>query len=353
MPIHQLKRIEDCMRDKIMYLDYLLYKGINFFKYKSFPKKINRILVIELLQLGDVLVATPILKVLKEKYKHAYIDILVNPQTKILLEKNKNIDQAIVYSSWSETKRILKEKKYDLGIILHPGSLKISSLLLLGGVKYRVGATKVGIFSGKGFFLNKKVKPNRKWQHKIQDNLDVLRSIDIKLKENQKIEITIDQEAKKIVTKFLKQWKGKKIIIHASSKHQSHKWMPERFARLADILVTKYKATILFTGTKSDVQEINYIMSNMRYKEHAHNIAGRTKIEQLIALTSEVDLVVTIDTSMTHIASATNTPIVVLFGPTVPVFWGPTGKKSGFIWKEKEACVGCRRSFCVYNKKYE
>lgn len=353
MPIHPLKRIEDRIRDGAMQLDYLLYALLNPFKFKRFPQKIERILVVELLQIGDLLVATPVLKALKEKYKQAKIDILIQPNLKSLLETNKNINEYIPYTSFTEVKQKLKEKKYDLGIILHPGSLKISKLLWLAGVKYRVGATKTGFLSGKGFFLNKKIKPNNKWQQKIEDNLDVIRSLNIEPKEKPKIEMTRDQTAKKTVAQFLKKWKGKKIIIHASSKHHSHHWMPERFARLADTLYIKYKVTIFFTGTKDDHHEIEYILHHMKHKHHAYNLAGKTSLQELIALIEQVNLVITIDTSVTHIASATNTPLVVLFGPTVPIFWGPSSKNSRYIWKEQEACVGCRRSFCVYNKNYQ
>ncbi len=353
MPIHPLKRIEDRLRDVAMRVDYAAYLVTNPFKFQALPKKINRILVVEMLQLGDILVATPAFKALKDKYKSAKIDVLINPATRTLVEGNKHINEIISYTSFGETLKRVSNNKYDLAIILHPGSLKISALLLLAKVKYRVGATKAGVFSGKGFFLNKKIKPNLKWQHKIEDNLDVLRAINIHPKEKPKIEVPVDQNAKKVVAKFLKHWKGKKIMMHMVSKHKSHHWMPERVARLADALITKYKATLLFTGTKGDIRHIEYIRSHIRQKQRTQNIAGRTNMRQLVALTSEVNLVVTVDTSVTHIASATDTPVVVLFGPTVPIFWGPSSKKGRYIWKEKEACVGCRRSLCIYNKGYE
>ncbi len=353
MPIHPLRRIEDKLRDKVVQLDYMLYLLLNPFKFKKIPQKVSRILVIEMLQLGDFVVATPTFKALREKYKNAQIDILIKSETKLLAEGNKNIDEIMVYKTWKEAVNKIKEKKYDLGIMLHPGSFKISSLLLLGGVKYRVGATKVGMFSGKGFFLNKKVKPNLVVQHKMEDNLDVLRSINIHLKEKPKLEIAPDAKAEKIVKKFLGNWKGKKIIIHSASKSPSNRWVPERFARLTDALIAKYKANILFTGAKEDHQYIDYIRQHVRQKEKTHNLGGRTTLPQLVALANQVDLIITIDTSMTHIASTTKTPVVVLFGRDLPACWGPTSKKSAYIWKEKEACVGCRRTFCVYKKNYE
>ncbi len=353
MPIHPLRQIEDRLRDGAMMLDYWFYLVVNPFKFKKFPQKVNRILVVEMLQLGDLLVAMPVFKALKEKYKKAQIDVLINPTTQLLLQGNKYVDEIILYTTWNEVLDKIKKQQYDLGIILHPGSLKISSLLLFGSVKYRVGATKVGMFSGKGFFLNKKVTPKLQWQHKIEDNLDVIRAINIHLKEKPKIEIAIDPKADEIAMQFLKYWKGKKIIIHTASKNLSNRWIPERFARLADALIAKYKATIFFTGAKEDYHDVEYIRQHIRQKKNTHNLAGRTTLPQLVSLANRVGLVITVDTSMTHITSATKTPLVVLFGRDIPKCWGPSSKNSRYIWKEKEACVGCRRTYCVYRKNYE
>src|SRR3989344_1101239 len=350
MPLPPLKRLEDRLRDAAQLVDYGLYLVFNLFKFKRFPNKIKRILVVETLQIGDLLVATPVLRALKQHYKSAKVDVLVQPHTAQLLEGNTSVDAVIPFTSFADVLSCLRENKYDLSILLHTASLKMSWLLLRAGVQYRIGATKSGFLSGKGFFLHKKLRPVIKDQHKIQDNLDVLRSIGISPKDSS-LELHLQKKAVAVVNKFMKHFKGKTIILHASSKHKSHHWMPERFARLADALVHKYKSNILFTGTKDDLHHINYIIQHMRQRQRAHNLAGRTTLSQLIALVDAVDLAVTIDTSMTHIASARKTPVVVLFGPTMPPFWGPSSKNSRYIWKE-DTCVGCRRSFCVYNKNY-
>ncbi|MBI1972807.1 glycosyltransferase family 9 protein [Candidatus Woesearchaeota archaeon] len=350
MPLHPLKRVEDRLRDVAQLVDYGLYLVFNPFKFKRFPTKIKRILVVETLQLGDLLVATPVFRALKQHYKSAAIDVLVQPPASQLLEGNTSINTVIPFTSFADVLSHLRENKYDLGILLHPASLQMSWLLFRAGVQYRVGATKAGFLSGKGFFLHKKIKPTLKMQHKIQDNLDVLRALPILVKDAS-LELPVHKKAAAVVATFMKHFKSKTIILHTSSKHKSHHWMPERFARLADILVHKYKATIFFTGTKEDHHHVHYIISQMRQPHKAHNLAGRTTLPQLIALVDAVDLVVTIDTSMTHIASARKTPVVVLFGPTMPAFWGPSSKNSRYLWKD-DVCVGCRRSFCIYGKNY-
>ena len=107
MPIHTLKRIEDRTRDIVQSLDYLLYITLNFFKFKPFPKEINKILVVELYNIGDILVITPLLKALRQKYKTAKIDVLLKDSMKHILSNNQNINNTIPYTNFKETKKKL------------------------------------------------------------------------------------------------------------------------------------------------------------------------------------------------------------------------------------------------------
>lgn len=352
MPIHTLKRLEDWTRDCVLWKDYLLYLLFNFFKFKRFPKKIDHILVVELLNVGDILVATPTIRALKEKWKDASIDVLVAQHCTELLKNNRDVHEVIPYTDSQTIRKRLREKKYDLAVLLHPGSFNISWLLFTAGIKYRAGCTKSGITYGKGFFLHKKIKPNNTWQHKIEDNLDVVRAIGADTK-NKSIELLVDPSARKKTQVQLKKY-GKNIIgIHAPSQHRSQQWISERFAAVADRLVEKYHCSILFTGTKTEREYITSIINKTKHKKQIANYAGKTNLQEFIALIDSLKLLISIDTGAIHIASARNIPTVALFGPTIPMFWGPSHEKKRVIWKKETACVGCRKYYCVFDKNYE
>ena len=340
------RKIHDKIADLVMWLDYLVHLIFNPFKFKKFPKKINKILVIELLQLGDLIVITPTLRAIKNRFKRAQIDMLVNSNASELLDDNINIGNILIYKDFYNLIKVLKRNKYDLGIILHPGSFKISLALLLGKVKYRVGCTKVGLLSGKGFFLNTKIKPNLQWQHKIQDNLDVVRSI-VADTDNIRLEVHSNKESRNYIENLFVKNKVKKddlvIGIHTYSKHKNQRWYEERFADLADELIEKYKAKVVFTGAPGEEDYINSIINKMKFKPV--NLVGKTSIKQFIALIERLNLLVSVDTSAIHIASALNKPVIALFGPTIPTFWGPTSDKSSVIWKTN-VCSGCRLYYC-------
>ena len=341
------RRIHDKIADFTMRLNYVVYLILNPFRFKKFPKNVNRILVVELLQLGDLLVITPALRALKNKFKYAKIDVLVNDRTKDLLYGNNNINKILIFKDFNTLVKDLRKNNYDLGIILHPGSIKISFALLLGKVKYRIGCAKVGLLSGKGFFLNKKIKPNLRWQHKIQDNLDVVRSIGADTN-NYKLEVFTDKRSKDYTNDLLKNnniTKNDLVIgIHPYSKHYTQRWYEDRFSELADNLIKNYNAKIIFTGAPGEENYTNSIIQKMKHK--SINLVGKTNIKQFIALMDNIDLLISVDTSAVHIASALNKPVIALFGPTIPQFWGPTSDKSIAIWKSS-VCTGCRRYYCA------
>jgi heptosyltransferase II len=352
MPINIMKRIQDFIRDGVQSKDYIIYLILNPFKFKPLPKTIKRILIIELLNIGDIITITPAIRALKHHYKQVKIDVLVKPAMKEVLKGNPHITNIITYKGYKRTKQEIKQKNYDLGFLFHPGSWKASMLLFSGKVKYRIGGTKTGIWYGKGFFLNKKIFPNNTWQHKIDDILDVIKAVKIEPKDKQ-LEIYTTKKAETKIKKYLKGKKKPIIGINAASSHWTQQWYPKKFAEVANNYITKSKATIIFTGTKNEKYQVEEIIKHVKKKKNILNLCGKTSFQELIALIKHLNLFLTIDSGATHIASALNTPTVTLFGPTIPTFWGPTGKNSSYIWKEKKACVGCRRYTCVYNKNHE
>ena len=116
------RKIINVLRNSALWLDYLLYFTFNPFKFKKFPKLIRKIIVVEDLLIGDLLVIVPVLRALKYKFD-AQIDILVSP-------KMIDVAESLPYITNVVASNNNLDKGYDLGIILHSGTFK-SSLALL------------------------------------------------------------------------------------------------------------------------------------------------------------------------------------------------------------------------------
>ena len=301
-----------------LWIDYGLYILFSPYKFKTFPNKIKRILVVEELLIGDLIVTGPSIRALKHKF-NAQIDILVNKDMQEVAESLPYINKVV-------TDKDKLDKNYDIGIIFHKGSLSTSYSLLKNKVKYRIGCTKVGVLSGKGYFLNKKILPNVKEQHKIDDNLDVIRSIGVETMDKS-LELLTDRDSDKKIKNLFKEAKLKKfkVVIHPGANYKKHEWVKERYQKVIDFLDKELKCNIIITGAPKDVPLADFICKNTN--AIILDLAGKTTIKEFFSVIKSVNLVISVDTSAMHVAAAFKKPVVTIFGGGFPKVWYPYTEK--------------------------
>lgn len=111
------------------------------------------------------------------------------------------------------------------------------------------------------------------------------------------------------------------IIVHPGAKQSFQRWQADRMASVARMLSARgYR--VIITGSRAEHGLAATVTRAAGLPAEA-NYAGRTSIVQLAGLVARARLVITPDTSMNHLATATSTPSVVLFGPSDPRQWGP------------------------------
>lgn len=352
------KRVGNFFRPLIWYADYGVFLLVNPFKFKKMPSTFKNILVVEMLYIGDVIAVTPTIRTLKQKFPDAKITTMLVPSMVDIISGNPNVDSIIAFSKDDfkyKFHRIAEslKGKYDLAIIMHPGreigSYTISKLLYEAKIPFRIGSTKVGFMEGRGFFLHRKTKPTFKYKHKINDNLDVVKLLGVTITDKH-LEIYTAPEADDYIARLLKKNKIMSndfvVVIHAAAKHKTHYWFDDRFAKLADILVEKYNAKIVFTGAIEDFMVNTNVIRLM--KHNAVNLAGLADIKQLFSIVNRANLVVSVDTGTMHVAAALERPVVALFGAGDPRNWMPYSPlgNARYIYKKNEACVSCRKYEC-------
>jgi len=133
------------------------------------------------------------------------------------------------------------------------------------------------------------------------------------------------------------------IAINPVAKWETKLWANKKFSQLADILIDRYDAKIVFTGGPDDRPTIKDIMAVM--KGHAVNLAGHTTLKMLAALYEKMVFVVSTDTGPMHMAAAVGTPVVALFGPTAPWRTGPFGSIHQIVRAELD-CAPCFKREC-------
>jgi heptosyltransferase-3 len=156
--------------------------------------------------------------------------------------------------------------------------------------------------------------------------------------------------------------KNKLIVIHASSRWKFKEIPIETWANIIDKLKSK-KINVVLDGSKEDLKTNQAIADLCLLKP---NLTNDFSIEDTTALYEMADLVVTIDSMSTHLASATNTPVISIFGPTNDLNWRPWKVKYQVIALSQaddptfacrpcgmDGCEGTKVSQCLVQMKPE
>ncbi|MEL6152092.1 MAG: glycosyltransferase family 9 protein, partial [Chloroflexota bacterium] len=126
---------------------------------------------------------------------------------------------------------------------------------------------------------------------------------------------------------YLSEWDiadGDRIFcIHPGSGTKIKQWDNDKWAQTADILSEQLDATTVFTGSATEYAQIQEIGTRM--EKPFITTAGDTDIGQLAALYNRAQVVIGPDSGPMHIAIASGTPTVTLFGPADPAEFGPWG----------------------------
>lgn len=118
---------------------------------------------------------------------------------------------------------------------------------------------------------------------------------------------------------------GPLVGLHIGAKAANRRWPPECFTALGDELVERYGARIVLTGSESERGLTQTVAERMRCP--VLDLAGRTDIGAFAAVIARLDLLVSNDTGASHLAAATRTRSIVLFGAEVPERYAPLNKE--------------------------
>lgn len=318
---------------------------------------VKNILLVRTDRIGDVILSLPMLPLLKRRFPHARISVLVRSYTRELVERHSCVDEVLVYehedsirSLWNTLKQI-RARKFDLAIIPYP-RFRSTFLMFLARIRIRVGTG----YRWYSILFNRKVYEHRKdaQRHEVEYNLNLLRSLGIEVDGASQFELTISSSAKKAVDSFLAEnsisGKEKFVILHPGSGGSARDWRAENFSELGDKVKALLGLEVLVSGGKGEDRLVQSVVEGMKTRPIA--AAGRFSLEELGALVQRAAVFVSNSTGPMHIAAILGTPVVAFFPPILqcsPVRWGPyTEKKKVFI-ADNKTCTLCHGSPCRSN----
>jgi heptosyltransferase-2 len=140
---------------------------------------------------------------------------------------------------------------------------------------------------------------------------------------------------------------GKVIVgINPGGDRANRRWSPDRFAAVAEAVIGQFNAVVILLGGPAEVPIASHIAD--RIGSGAINLAGKTSVDALPYIISRMDLLITNDSGPMHIAAATKTPLVALFGPEDPRLFGPYAASNLYrvVYKPMN-CRPCNKSHCA------
>ena len=297
-----------------------------------------KILVLALSGIGDALMFTPALKLLRQSLPSAQIDALVMYQgIKEIYETNPNFSKVIHFDFLKEgaansLKFVLGlRNKYDATINVYPSNRKEYNLIsFLIGAKKRVGVEYLRMNSQNlGWLNNVTVLENDK-THNAQTNIKLIEKLlNKKFDKEPEMQISLSDDDKTFAESFLK---GKNILekdfvvgFHPGcatlKNHIKRRWEPEKFAELGKKLIKEKNAKLFLFGGPEE-EELKSSINKTIDSENSYVIKTE-KFLQSIAIMKRCDVFVTNDSALMHVASALGLKVIAIIGPTNPHYIHP------------------------------
>lgn len=289
----------------------------------------KRIVITFLMHLGDVILTTPFLEVLRKAAPHSYITYVMDEKLADVMRYNPNIDELVLvdkkgrHNSISGLNQIAKtirsSGRPDILINLHPNE-RTSYLAWKIGAKFTTGMSHF-LFRP---FMDRYTRLDRKTRHAADMYINVLEQLGVKDITNGGLYIRTCPEWEQVADEFYRsqglQASDKLIGFNIGSAVPEKRWPKERFAQVADYFGEKGYKTVFFGGPMDQemVDEVLPLMTT-----HTMVGTGKFSIGQLAAAMKRCNLLITNDSGPMHVGISQNIPILALYGPSNPFFYGP------------------------------
>lgn len=335
-------------------------------------KEIKRIVITDLLYLGDLLFAHPFFERLRKLFPEARIDLVVNSKFIEIMQANPNLDHLYSYDKdWTPARsykfaKKLKKNSYQLGINIH-GNWRTALLLKLISPQKSIGYGD----RGRGLFLDKKVN-NKLSSHMIEHYLKFLDE----LKASEFLESHFENNSPKIdldLLNFNNQDEQKAVpilkveadysqsaaqklkninlgenflVLNTGGSWKTKRWPEKYFVEIADRFAAMGK-NILFVGGPSDNERVGRIIDKIENKDAVYNLSGKTSLLELAAVLKKAELMISGDTGPVHVAAAVGTNTLTIFGPSAEKLYAPRGKGENILLKNDSLdCRPCGEHEC-------
>lgn len=309
-----------------------------------------KILIIRFSSIGDIILSSPLLRVLRAKFPQSQIDYVTRAEYAELVRSNHHLNYTYEFDADSgfEGLRALKKKikaeQYDLIIDIHD-SLRSKYLRSIRGVQSVVVNKRI-VERAMLVKFKKNIYPNIV---PVADRyIETVQSLGVD-NDGKGLEIHIPDEilfgvSGKIAKLQLNRFE-KTIALCPGAKHFTKRWPSERYAEVGVKIAQKTDAKVLVFGGAGDAklcaQVVNHI-NQTAGAERATDCSGQLTLVETAAAMGYCDLIVTNDSGLMHMAIAMKKKLIAIAGSTVREFgFFPTNSESIVFERQGLYCRPC------------
>jgi len=313
----------------------------------------KNILIIRLSAIGDVVMASPLIEALKRTYSDVRVSWLVESPSKAILEANPDLYEVIVWprNRWRELNRKkrywtlfreiitftrdLRRRNFDL-VVDAQGLFKSGIWAYLSGAPERVG---IGSKESSQRLMTQVVDRSVASDKISSQYLLLAVALGLDVTEF-RMNIPISDDAIKYGNRLAYTLDSPYAVFCPFTTRPQKHWIEERWKELLDVFEDKMGHAVVLLGGPADKAASERIMSEETPRWV--NLTGRTSLQQAAAVMKQADVVIGVDTGLTHMGIALDVPTIALFGATAPYL--NTEGTSGTVLYHPHECSPCRRN---------
>ncbi|HUF02706.1 MAG TPA: lipopolysaccharide heptosyltransferase II [Aridibacter sp.] len=305
--------------------------------------------------IGDAVMSVPAIRLLRESFPEASITLATQGWVEGIFRDADFIDDILVLEADGHSPKAVRSQAkqirkggFDAALIL-TNSFVTALVARVAGIPERFGYAG----EGRGVLLTEAF-PKPAWRserHEVFYYLELARSAALELgadptesEPNVSIDVSSERraEARGLLASAGIDISKQVVAFGAGSQNsRAKRWIPERFAAVADALSGEAGSQTLLLGSEADREASSDVSKAM--STHAGDLTGNTSLAEAVAVIAESSLLISNDMGLAHVASAVGTPVVAVFGPTNHLTTAPWG---GMVVRKAVECSPCMLRDC-------
>lgn len=295
---------------------------------------------------------TPAIAALKRALPQSSLTYVIEEPFRRLVEGNPDVDEVLVvpphqgFFSFLRFIRRIRRERYDLAIDFHGGP-RASRIAWLSRAKLKAGYE----LKHKGFLYDVRVPRSRQGApvHSVENHLNLVRAAGIKVEEPLPL-LALPPARKEEAERIEGLWTDrglpvtKVVVLHVGAGNRFRDWGAENLAALAGRLAKLQGVRVVLVGAAQDISRAEAIQKTR--PAEILSLTGNLHLIELQEVIARAVLFVGPDSGPMHIAATTRTPIIALFGPTLPAHFAPWRVRATLIEKPLD-CRPCKQRRCL------